>query len=34
MPCGLTAPSFSGCTRGLSEKAIVNRRAMTASLVE
>src|SRR6267378_3750722 len=29
MPCGFTTPSFSGCTRGLSEKPIVSLRAMT-----
>src|SRR5215831_14789115 len=28
MPCGFTIPSFSGCTRGLSEKPIVSLSAM------
>src|SRR5213593_486736 len=28
MPCGFTTPSFSGCTRGLSEKPIVSLSAM------
>src|SRR5260370_28149844 len=31
MPCGFTAPSFSGWTRGLSEKPIVSRNVMPAS---
>src|SRR5712691_6173072 len=30
--CGFTVPSFSGSTRGLSEKAIVSRNVMPASL--
>src|SRR5262245_42990034 len=31
MFCGFTVPSFSGWTRGLSEKAIVSRNVMPAS---
>src|SRR5215510_12406115 len=33
MPCGFTSPSFNGCTRGLSEKAIVSLSAMTFLLL-
>src|SRR5262245_9794347 len=33
MPCGFTSPSFNGCTRGLSEKAIVSLSAMTLLLL-
>src|SRR5262245_34098243 len=33
MPCGFTSPSFNGCTRGLSEKAIVSLRGMTLLLL-